>query len=58
MVKRVFSATYEVARAKGFDFVVDITAGGVLYAETSMDLTKDVLEEVNKQFKADKKDKK
>lgn len=58
MVKRVFSATYEVARAKGFDFVVDITAGGVLYAKTSMDLTKDVLEEVNKQFKADKKEKK
>ncbi|MBQ4568179.1 MAG: OmpH family outer membrane protein [Desulfovibrio sp.] len=58
MVKRVFSATYEVARAKGFDFVVDITAGGVLYADKSMDLTTDVLEEVNKQYKADQKEKK
>lgn len=48
MVTLVFSATYEVARAKGYNFVVDVTAGGVLYADQSMDLTKDVLEEVNK----------
>lgn len=51
MVTLVFSATYEVARAKGFNFVVDVTAGGVLYADQSMDLTKDVLTEVNKLYK-------
>ena len=51
MVTLVFSATYEVARAKGFNFVVDVTAGGVLYADQTMDLTQDVLTEVNKIYK-------
>lgn len=32
MVTMVFNATYNVAQKKGFNFVVDITAGGVLYA--------------------------
>lgn len=48
MVTLVFRAAYEVARAKGYNFVVDVTAGGVLYADKSMELTQDVLEEVNK----------
>lgn len=51
MVTLVFNATYEVARAKGYNFVVDVTAGGVLYADQSMDLTPDVLAEVNKLYK-------
>lgn len=55
MVTLVFSATYEVARAKGFNFVVDVTAGGVLYADQSMDITQDVLAEVNKLYKEKKK---
>lgn len=50
MVTLVFSATYEVARAKGFNFVVDVTAGGVLYADPSMDITQDVLAEVNRLY--------
>lgn len=54
MVTLVFNATYEVAKAKGYNFVVDITAGGVLYAEPSMDLTKEVLAEVNKIYEANK----
>lgn len=54
MVTLVFSATYEVARAKGFNFVVDVTAGGVLYADQSMDLTQDVLAEVNKLYSENK----
>ncbi len=52
MVTLVFRAAYEVAKRKGFDFVVDVTAGGVLYAQQSMDLTKDVLAEVNKLWKS------
>ncbi|MDR1777534.1 MAG: OmpH family outer membrane protein [Desulfovibrio sp.] len=52
MVTLVFQAAYEVARARGFNFVVDITAGGVLYADQSMDLTDAVLTEVNKLYKA------
>ena len=43
MVTMVFNATYNVAQKKGFNFVVDITAGGVLYADQTMDLTQDVL---------------
>jgi outer membrane protein len=51
MVTLVFQASYEVARAKGFNFVVDVTAGGVLYADQSMDLTQEVLTEVNRLYK-------
>ncbi|BAV92550.1 OmpH family outer membrane protein [Candidatus Desulfovibrio trichonymphae] len=51
MVTLVFSAAYEVAHARGFNFVVDVTAGGVLYAEQAMDLTQDVLVKVNKLYK-------
>ncbi len=52
MVTLVFRATYEVAQRKKFDFVVDVTGGGVLYATQNMDLTQDVLAEVNKLWKA------
>ncbi len=51
MVTLVFGAAYEVAQAKGINFVVDITAAGVLYADKSMDLTEEVLTEVNKRWK-------
>lgn len=54
MVTMVFNATYNVAQRKGFNFVVDITAGGVLYADQTMDLTQDVLAEVNKMHKDEK----
>lgn len=54
MVTLVFNATYEVARAQGYTFVVDVNAGGVLYAEKSMDLTSVVLEEVNKLYQQNK----
>ena len=46
----VSSASY-IAKAMAKSELVDVTAGGVLYAEQSMDLTKDVLAEVNKMFK-------
>lgn len=54
MVTLVFNATYEVARAQGYTFVVDVNAGGVLYAERSMDLTPAVLEEVNRLYRENK----
>lgn len=54
MVTLVFSATYEVARAKGYNFVVDVTAGGVLYADKAMELTDEVLAEVNRLYKEKK----
>lgn len=52
MVTLVFRSAYEVAQRKGFNYVVDVTAGGVLYAEQSMDLTQDILAEVNKLWKS------
>ncbi len=52
MVTLVFRSAYAVAQAKGLNYVVDITAGGVLYADESMDLTQDVLAEVNKLWKS------
>ncbi len=51
MVTLVFEATRRISQAKGINYVVDITAGGVLYAEQSMDLTQAVLVEVNKLWK-------
>ena len=52
MVAMVFNAAYEVAKQKGYTFVVDVTGGGVLYADPSLDLTKDVMEQLNKNYKA------
>lgn len=54
LVSLVFSAAYEVARARGFNFVVDVAAGGVLYADKSMDLTQYVMAEVNRLYKENK----
>ncbi len=52
MVSLVFKASQEVAQRKGFNYVVDVTSGGVLYAEQNMDLTQDILAEVNKLWKS------
>lgn len=54
MVTLIFSAAYEVAKAKGYNFVVDVNAGGVLYADRAMDLTQAVMEQVNKIYKENK----
>ncbi len=51
MVTLVFKAAYDIAQAKGLNYVVDITAGGVLYAEQNMNITPDVLAQVNKLWK-------
>lgn len=51
MVAMIYRASYEVAQKRKFDFIVDIAAGGVLYAQQSMDLTADVLAEVNRLWK-------
>lgn len=51
LVTLVFRASYEVAQRKGINFVVE-AGSGVLYAEQSMDLTQEVLAEVNKLWKS------
>ena len=54
MITLVYNAAYEVAKAKGFNFVVSTQS--VLYADKSMDITQDVMDELNKQFRAQQKD--
>ncbi len=48
MVRLAFKAAYDIAQEKGLNFIVDWSTGGVLYAEKSMDLTSEVLRQVNK----------
>ncbi len=52
MVTLAFQAAAEIAQAKGITFVVDAAAGGVMYADESMNLTQEVLEAVDKLWKA------
>ncbi len=58
MVTLIFEATKNVAEEKKFTYVVDLTAGGVVYADVSMDLTDAVQKEVDKLYKAKKSEKK
>ncbi len=52
MYELFYKAAGAVASRKGLDLVVE--TGGVLFAKKSMNLTQEVLEEVNKIWKADK----
>ncbi len=54
LVTLAFEAAANVAKVKGLNFVVDAAAGGVYYADGNMDITQDVLAEVNKLWKANK----
>lgn len=51
----VSQASANIAKRKGLTFIVDIAAGGVLYYTAKMDVTKDIITEVNKLWKASKK---
>lgn len=53
--KLVSTASATVATRKKMNFIVDIAAGGVLYYTKNMDVTKDVLNEVNKLWRVSKK---
>ena len=52
MGRFIFQAAEAVAKQKGLDLILDGASGSVIYAEKSMDVTKEMLAEVNKQFKA------
>ncbi|MBO4369669.1 MAG: OmpH family outer membrane protein [Desulfovibrio sp.] len=56
MVSQIFAAAKKVAEAKGFNLILDVGQGGVLFADTAMNLTDDVLKEVNALYKANKID--
>jgi outer membrane protein len=48
----IFYSTAQVAKSKNIDMVVEVRNGGIMYAQPAMDITKDVLNEVNKQYKS------
>lgn len=51
MLEVVFQAAKEFSQKKGINYLVD-AGSGILYADESMDVTKEFLEEVNRVFKA------
>lgn len=52
MGRFIFQAASVVAKQKGLNLILDGASGSVIYADKSMDVTKEMLAEVNKQFKA------
>ena len=52
MGKILFEASANVAKRKKLDLVLDANAGVIMYADSSMDLTDDMIKEVNKIWKS------
>lgn len=52
MGKFIFDAAAVVAKKRGLDLVLDASTGSVMFAAPSLDLTQDMLDEVNRQWKA------
>ena len=48
----VVIASKEYAEAKGFDLIIDSAQAGVLYSSDSLDVTKDLLDELNRVWEA------
>lgn len=56
MVSQIFASAKKVAEAKGYNLILDVGQGGVLFADTAMNLTEDVLQEINAFYKENKLD--
>ncbi|MBR4742478.1 MAG: OmpH family outer membrane protein [Desulfovibrio sp.] len=56
MVSHIFAASKKVAESKGYNLILDVGQGGVLFADTAMNLTEDVLKEINILYKENKID--
>ena len=56
MVSHIFAAAKKVAESKGYNLILDVGQGGVLYADQGMNLTDDVLKEINVLYKENKID--
>lgn len=48
----IFQGADTVAKQRGFDLILDAASGSVMYAQPSLDVTRDVIAEVNRQWKA------
>lgn len=55
MADLIIQATNTYAKKKGYDLVLDGASAGVIHADKGMDITDDVLAEVNKLWRANKK---
>lgn len=56
MVSHIFAAAKKVAVSKGYNLILDVGQGGVLYADSNMNLTDAVLKEINVLYKENKID--
>ena len=54
MVAQIFASAKKVAETKGFNLILDVGQGGVLYADSDMNLTEDVLKAINDFYKEHK----
>ena len=52
MARQMLEATSNVAKKRDLDLVLDAGAGGIMFATPALDITQDVLSEVNRIWKA------
>lgn len=52
MGKFIFDSANLVAKKRNLDLILDASTGSVMFAAPSLDLTQDMLDEVNRQWKA------
>lgn len=52
MGRYIFQAAETVAKQRGFDLILDAATGSVMYATANLDVTRDMVSEVNKLWKA------
>ncbi|MBQ7584999.1 MAG: OmpH family outer membrane protein [Desulfovibrionaceae bacterium] len=56
MVSQIFASSKKVAESLGYNLILDVGQGGVLYADPDMNLTDAVLKEINAFYKENKID--
>ena len=52
MARQIYEASLAVAKKRNLDLILDAATGSVMFATPEMDITKDVLAEVNRLWKA------
>jgi len=52
VIDKMDSVIEVLALDKGYELVLDVAAGGILYADVSLDLTSEVIDELNRQYAA------
>lgn len=52
VIDRINTVIEEIAQDKGISIVLDVAAGSFLYADASLDITSEVIEELNREYAA------